>query len=66
MDFINNFKDIIFFSTTIKLKVVVIGDLLVSNVMHYLKIWRKYFINHETLNFGIARDKVKKPLVKSK
>ena len=39
---------------------LIIGDSLVSNLSHYLEIWQKCFINHGTLNFGIAGDNVKK------
>ena len=31
--------------------------MLVSNLSRYHEIWRKYFINHGALNFGIAGDK---------
>ena len=40
-----------------KAKVLIAGDALVSNLSHYLEIWRKYFISHGELNFGIAGDK---------
>ena len=40
-----------------KAKILIAGDTLVSNLSHYLEIWRKYFINHGELNFGIAGDK---------
>ena len=35
---------------------LIVGDFLVSNLSRYPEIWRKYFINHEALNFGIAGD----------
>ena len=40
-----------------KAKILVVGDSLVSNLSCYPKTWRKYFINHGALNFGIAGDK---------
>ena len=36
---------------------LVVGDLSVSNLSLYPEIWRKYFINHGALSFGIAGDK---------
>ena len=36
---------------------LVVGDFSVSNLSLYPEIWRKYFINHEALSFGIAGDK---------
>ena len=33
-------------------------DLLVSILSRRLEIWSKYFFNHGTLHFGIARNKV--------
>ena len=36
---------------------LIVGDSLVSNLLRYPKIWRKYFINHGALNFGINGDK---------
>ena len=36
---------------------LIVGDSLVSNLSRYPEIRRKHFINHGTLNFGIARDK---------
>ena len=41
-----------------KAKMLIVGDSLVSNLSRYPEIWRKYFINHGVLNFGIAGDKV--------
>ena len=35
---------------------LIVVDSLVSNLSRYPEIWRKYFINHGALNFGIARD----------
>ena len=32
-----------------KAKTLIVDDLLVSNLSHYPKIWRKYFIDHGTL-----------------
>ena len=40
-----------------KAKLLIIGNLLVSNLSRYPEIWRNYFSNHGTLNFGIAGDK---------
>ena len=40
-----------------KAKMLIVGDFLVLNLSRYPEIWRKYFINHGTLNFGIAGDK---------
>ena len=40
-----------------KAKLLIIGNLLVSNLSRYPEIWRNYLSNHGTLNFGIAGDK---------
>ena len=45
-----------------KVKMFIVGDSLVLNLLHYPKIWRKYFINHGASNFGIAEDKPEKVL----
>ena len=37
-----------------KAKMLIVGDSLVSNLSRYPEIWRKYFFNHEALNFCIA------------
>ena len=37
-----------------KAKMLIVGNSLVSNISRYPEIWRKSFINHGTLNFGIA------------
>ena len=37
-----------------KAKMLIAADSLISNLSRYPKIWRKYFINHWALNFGIA------------
>ena len=39
-----------------KVKILIVGKSLVSNLSRYPRIWRKYFINHGALNFGIAGD----------
>ena len=39
-----------------KAKMWIVGDSLVSNLLRYPEIWRKYFINHRALNVGIAGD----------
>ena len=49
-----------------KIKMLIFSDLLVSNLSRYPKTWRKYFINHRALNFGITGDKALKRLVESK
>ena len=36
---------------------LIVGDSLISNLSRYPEIWRKYFTNHGTLNFGVAGDK---------
>ena len=41
---------------------LIVVDSLVSNLSRYPEIWRKYFINHGALNFGIARDMTQKVL----
>ena len=41
---------------------LVAGDLFVSNLSCYPKIWRKHFINHGTLHFAIAGDKAQNVL----
>ena len=38
-------------------KMLIVGDSLGSNLSRYPELWRKYFINHGALNFGIAGDK---------
>ena len=43
-----------------KAKILIVDDSLVLNLSRYPEICRKYFINHRTLNFGIAGEKVKK------
>ena len=45
-----------------KAKILLVGDSLVSNLSRYPKIWRKYFMNHGALNFGIAGDKAQNVL----
>ena len=40
-----------------KAKLLLVGDSLVSNLSRYPEIWRKYFMNNGTLNFGIAGNK---------
>ena len=45
-----------------KAKMLIVGDSLVSNLSRYHEIWRKYFINHGALNFGIAGDKAQNVL----
>ena len=40
-----------------KAKMLIVGDLLLSNLSHYPEIWRKYFINDGALNFGFPIDK---------
>ena len=45
-----------------KTKMLIVGDSLVSNLSRYPEIWRKYFINHGALNFGIAGDKAQNVL----
>ena len=40
-----------------KAKMLIVGDSLISNWSRYPEIWRKYFTNHGTLNFGVAGDK---------
>ena len=45
-----------------KAKMLIVGDSLVSNLSRYPEIWRKYFINHGALNFGIAGDKAQNVL----
>ena len=42
-----------------KAKLLIIGISLISNLSRYPEIWRNYFSNQGTLNFGIAGDKVK-------
>ena len=41
---------------------LIISDSLVSNLSCYPEIWRKYFLNHKTLKFTIAGDKVQNVL----
>ena len=43
-------------------KIMLIGDSLISNLSRYSVIWRKYFSSHNTLNFGIPRDKIQNVL----
>ena len=45
-----------------KAKLLIIDDLLVSNLSYYHEIWRKYFSNHGALNFGIVGDKAQNVL----
>ena len=36
---------------------LIVSNLLVSNLSCYSEIWRKFFINHKALNFGTVGDK---------
>ena len=45
-----------------KAKMLIVGDSLVLILSRYPEIWRKYFSNHEPLNFGIAGDKAQNVL----
>ena len=45
-----------------KAKLLIIADLLVSNLSRYPEIRRKHFSNHRVLNFGIAGDKAQNVL----
>ena len=40
-----------------KAKMLIVSDSLVSNITRCPEIWRKCFIHHGALNFGIAGDK---------
>ena len=39
-------------------KVILIGDSLISNLRSYPDVWKNYFSIHNTLNFGILGDKI--------
>ena len=45
-----------------KAKILLVGDSLVSILSLYPELWRKYFMNHGALNFGIAGDKAQNVL----
>ena len=45
-----------------KAEILLVGGSLVSNLSHYPEIWRKYFMNHGALNFGIAGKKAQNVL----
>ena len=40
-------------------KVILIGDSLISNLSRYPDVWKNYFSIHNMLNFGIQGDKIK-------
>ena len=43
-------------------KIILLGDSIISNLSRYPVIWKKYFSSHNTLNFGIPRDKIQNVL----
>ena len=45
-----------------KANMLIVSASLVSDLSYYPQTWRKYFLYHKTLNFGIAGDKVQNVL----
>ena len=53
---IKNLENIAFYCSNRQQKLI--GYSLISNVNSYPDVWKNYFSNHNTLNFGIPSDKI--------